>query len=1303
MVHRATRPGRSFDAVLARRSRRMYFPRSRRFPRSAALAAVLFTVSLLAWGSPARACDICSPASPVPDQRGLEGGVQKMRSTAIMGDTTYYTYHFEPGCPEKVWRSLDVENGYLFTATGNSVEVWNANIDLDDPVKVADLCRPRLGTFPKSDNDFYWNEIDAPSGVDSVFAVAVNAMGMMVFDSSDKSTTKLVYQDDNQQGVGVFSTTINGRYYAFMAADTAGVLIYDMSAALALPSTPCHESSGQSDIECPGVYQGKLPRDGRADSLQGFGNYLVVIGGGVAEIWDVSNLTGAVRVMPGVKGRDAALWKVGSKYYLAAVTGIVNDHKTTIYDVSCIATRSCGAGPPVVGQPLDTFLGIGSGKVTVSEGPGGWYLYVGSIDVKTGVPQREYLFDMSNPAAPEDVTPHDDPAGYWGWYYWDNPTGFRYVAPYRGKFWKNHFYRAASSIFDAHVLIRDLPPTANFSWNPTTVYATQAVTFADSSAPLATSWAWNFGTGNASDTSTLKNPIFTFPTPGTYTVHLEACNANGCGTTSKTVTVLDPQPVVGSVSANVTQALQCSAVSFTANGTGGLPPLSFDWQIQDSNGQPVAGQVGSGNPFDWSVPQDLPQGKYRAQVAVSNTASTTPVTATSIYLDVQALPTLVLNSVAAGTSDLGRIQFAVDAVGATEWVWDFGDGTVETYTDPNVGPNPVHTYAQGFTDYTVKVTVSNCRDAALTASTTAHVDEVVNLTIQRFTAQVSCVLGLCSATVGVPIPFSLQLGTGVDPMLPGLKYEYDWRGDGSVVEITTTPVSSHTYATTGTVTPKVTVTLGSQTATASATTFQVAAAAPKSINISVFPSTVGVGQAATLTATATGCTPSASGWQWALDGGAASGLTTGATIQVKWSTAGGKTVTAQNSACSGASGTRRVTVSNPSSGPPPPPPPPSGGNNLTARFTVSPSQPLVGQQATFDGSSSGGAPTSYLWQFSDGGTGNTAKVTHTFAAPGTYEVTLSVSKSGNCGGPIAGICANSTKKSITVAGSGSGGGPSCPEGNLCLLDGRFQVSVDFINQHDNDIAGTGHPVSLSNETGLFWFFSKENIELIVKMIDGRDVNDHFWVFYGALTDVEYFIHVKDTETGEIAEYHNLPGSVCGVGDTVALPLSSGDGGQQAAGASAIEFRPLKTGVLTGDLGKTSASGVIGFDPGDPGGGGSPASACGDNADALCLLNNRFRVEVKWTNQHDNNATGVGKPITLPGGESGMFYFFTSNNVELVVKLIDGRDVTGKFWVFYGALTDLQYEITVTDTVTGVSKTYDNPPGNICGKADTEAL
>jgi len=69
-------------------------------------------------------------------------------------------------------------------------------------------------------------------------------------------------------------------------------------------------------------------------------------------------------------------------------------------------------------------------------------------------------------------------------------------------------------------------------------------------------------------------------------------------------------------------------------------------------------------------------------------------------------------------------------------------------------------------------------------------------------------------------------------------------------------------------------------------------------------------------------------------------------------------------------------------------------------------------------------------------------------------------------------------------------------------------------------------------------------------------------------------------------------------------------------------------------------------------------------------------------------------------DSGSFWFFSPNNLELAVKVLDGRAFNGHFWVFYGSLTDVGYRIEVTDTQTGAVRVYDNPSGEVCGRGDT---
>ena len=116
-----------------------------------------------------------------------------------------------------------------------------------------------------------------------------------------------------------------------------------------------------------------------------------------------------------------------------------------------------------------------------------------------------------------------------------------------------------------------------------------------------------------------------------------------------------------------------------------------------------------------------------------------------------------------------------------------------------------------------------------------------------------------------------------------------------------------------------------------------------------------------------------------------------------------------------------------------------------------------------------------------------------------------------------------------------------------------------------------------------------------------------------------------------------------------------------------------------------------------------AEACVTGGASLCLNGGRFRATVAWTNPYVTpNTTGAGTASSLTS-DTGSFWFFSSNNIELVVKVLDGRGTNGKFWVFYGALSDVGYTITITDTETGAVRTYVNPPYRLASAADIEAF
>ncbi|HKV10460.1 MAG TPA: hypothetical protein VJ725_20130 [Thermoanaerobaculia bacterium] len=93
---------------------------------------------------------------------------------------------------------------------------------------------------------------------------------------------------------------------------------------------------------------------------------------------------------------------------------------------------------------------------------------------------------------------------------------------------------------------------------------------------------------------------------------------------------------------------------------------------------------------------------------------------------------------------------------------------------------------------------------------------------------------------------------------------------------------------------------------------------------------------------------------------------------------------------------------------------------------------------------------------------------------------------------------------------------------LCLNGGRFAVDARWTRPDGG--SDLGRAVSLTPDTGYFWFFDSANVEMVIKVIDGCGVNNRFWVFAGGLTDVRVRITVTDTATGAVQSYTNPQGT-----------------------------------------------------------------------------------------------------------------------------------------------------------------------------------
>ncbi len=260
---------------------------------------------------------------------------------------------------------------------------------------------------------------------------------------------------------------------------------------------------------------------------------------------------------------------------------------------------------------------------------------------------------------------------------------------------------------------------------------------------------------------------------------------------------------------------------------------------------------------------------------------------------------------------------------------------------------------------------------------------------------------------------------------------------------------------------------------------------------------------------------------------------------------------------------------------------------------------------------------------------------------------------------------------------------------LCLNDGRFAVTVEWEDFEGK--TGAGQAVPLTSDTGYFWFFRDTNLELMIKVLDGTGVNGYYWVIFGALSNVEYTITVEDTETGATVTYYNPSGNFASHADTAALP-GGGKGGK--GGHHLVEVPASGRSLADAEL-YTRLMAM-------PGGDGPVRSvdSCSPGSERLCLNSSRFAVEVDWSTT--DGRSGHGRAVSLTS-DTGYFWFFKDTNVELVVKVLNGRSLNGYYWVFYGALSDVDYTITVTDTQTGATRTYHNPQGQMASVGDTEAF
>jgi PKD repeat protein len=485
-------------------------------------------------------------------------------------------------------------------------------------------------------------------------------------------------------------------------------------------------------------------------------------------------------------------------------------------------------------------------------------------------------------------------------------------------------------------------PVADFGATPQSGNLPLTVTFQDMSAGNPTTWSWTFGDGG---TSTDWNPSHTYTKAGTYGVTLTVTNAFGSSSKIKAGYITAGMPPTADFTSGARSGPIPLTVKFTDASTG--RPTSWSWDFGDGT---TSTQQNPSHTYTNA-------GAYTVTLTAKNAYGADSETKAGFVTAGAALAAEFTADQRVGTAPL-TVKFTdLSAGNPASWAWNFGDGTTSTEQ------NPTHVYkVEGTYDVSLMVTNSYGSDTEKKTGTTDGTC-VAGASGYIVVGRAPNADFLTSPVSGAP-PLAVAFtdkSTGATPMA------YQWTfGDGG----TSTSVSpTHTYTAAGVY--AVTLTVTNAFGTDSETKAELIR--------------VGAGPVADFAATPqSGLLPLAvtfqdmsagnpTTWRWDFGDGITSSDRNPSHTYTRAGTFG-VTLTVTN-AFGSSSKTKAGYIT---TGMPP-----------TADFTSLARAGPIPLTVKFTDASKGG-PSSWAWDFGDGGTSTALNPSHIYTKAGTYTVTLTV-------------------------------------------------------------------------------------------------------------------------------------------------------------------------------------------------------------------------------------------------------------------------------------------------------------------------
>lgn len=529
-----------------------------------------------------------------------------------------------------------------------------------------------------------------------------------------------------------------------------------------------------------------------------------------------------------------------------------------------------------------------------------------------------------------------------------------------------------------------------------------------------TFYLWEFGDGV---TSAQASPTHTYTAQGSYKIKLTVTTSTGCtesdslvgGVTVGRVPTVDFTAVPNPVCA-------FGQVRFTAVFSEGD---TFLWQFGDGDSSTAQ------NP----VHQYTDTGSYNVSLTVTNSGCAVTTTKPAF---IRSKPPIANFGYTNDCQNRKGFAFSDSSVGATSWLWDFGDGTTSTLQ------NPFHVFP-AFTSYNVSLTVMNDTCSHTKVLTLRIFDESPTFTADR---RVACKTALINFTPQSSNPaniltYSWNFFNGDTSALQNPQTTYTASGNYAVQLVTTDIYGCRDTA------------LQSQYVRINGPTANFTAAnnnGCKGLTASFVDATQGDG------------TNTLTRWEWQYGDGASQTFTTATNPQHIYSNAGNYTVKLIATDAAGCkdsiSYADLVNTSNPQ-----------------VNFYAVDTAICLGAPLQFVHTSLIVSPFSSVWYLGDGNTSNSHNPLYTYADTGTYTVKVVMTDGYGCTDSIT------RRQYITVKETDASFAVSDSLGGCTPFEVRFTNTSQFYEsslwQLGNGTSTAANPAQVYNTPGTY------NIKLTV--------------------------------------------------------------------------------------------------------------------------------------------------------------------------------------------------------------------------------